>query len=114
MHYHGPIPFFTIVLQEERQRIYRAFFAATFAEMSRPPSYFKEVAGTIFLLLAAALPVCWLFKTYVLNPAPYQMHPQFEVRFLLIYKESCVPFNLHFTQMCSSVLYTLEQLLKSD
>lgn len=62
---------------EERVRLYRAEHQVTFAEMGYTPSYGFQVMGGFFWTLAAIFPVYWFIKTFILSPAPYQLHPDY-------------------------------------
>lgn len=62
---------------EERQRIYRAYFPATLAEMRHPPSYWKPAYGWCLILSGLTFPVAWWCVEYMFEPAPYTEHPQF-------------------------------------
>ena len=67
--------------QDDRIQLYRAYFPVTFAEMQHPPSYGLQVFGAVFWVIAAAFPLYWLVKRFMLNPAPYQLHPDYMVSF---------------------------------
>lgn len=62
---------------DERIRLYRAYHPVTFAEMQYPPSYGYQVFGAFFWTIAAAFPIFWLIKKFLLNPAPFQLHPDY-------------------------------------
>jgi len=62
---------------DERIRLYRAYHPVTFAEMQYPPSYGFQVFGAFFWTIAAAFPIFWAIKTFLLNPAPFQLHPDY-------------------------------------
>ena len=66
---------------DDRIQLYRAYFPVTFAEMQHPPSYGLQVFGAVFWVIAAAFPLYWLVKRFMLNPAPYQLHPDYMVSF---------------------------------
>ena len=69
-------------LQEDRIQLYRAYHPVTFAEMHYPPSYGFQVFGGFFWLISLAFPIFYLIKKYVLNPAPFQLHPDYMVRYV--------------------------------
>merc|ERR1712150_229064 len=63
--------------EEDRLRLYRAFFPVTFAEMKHPPSYGFMVMGKVLLMISLGFPILWALKQFVMNPAPYQLHPDY-------------------------------------
>jgi len=62
---------------DDRIQLYRAYFPVTFAEMQYPPSYGFQVLGGFFWIVALAFPIFFLIKKYALNPAPFQLHPDY-------------------------------------